>query len=285
MKRIVALVLAVLAVLLCGCREKKEERTARELSHRVQIVTERGGIEEQTAALVGEMLMAKGYEVSICLAGEGDMKKEEKGFCATVAVGCSVKEAEGAYLECSFDITEKGSETLVAPGLSSGRMARAALLLMPEAESFSIISEKAGGADVQDACDVLDMSGVSYTVETVEGKPYGDAVAKAAEGSCDALILPSEKLWSAAADLSEYETAIIAVGSGEPLRGALASFCIDGEKMAYEVASRVTALVEGEEAEPLRGGCYVLCVNLSIARELGADVEAASEDFSVVITE
>lgn len=188
-------------------------------------------------------------------------------------------------VRCTFSPAENDGEYTVSPFLTSKSLARAAVLLLPDAKRFSVISEAERAADVQDACDFLDMSAVDYTVETLDGRPYGEAVLAAAKKGCDAVILSSKSTGGISIDLSEYETAVIAVGEGEPVRGALGTFCINTEAVSEAAADAIIAVIEGREPEESFESFYSFCISEGLSREFGADISAVCEDFSVVVTQ
>ena len=271
---------------LSSCRDEDEGRMKKSPEKRdFLIITEAGGMEEQTASYIAGILAEMGYTYETVYDGE---RFDESLFCCAVISG----EGDGGgfsvpVVTVGFSPAEGDDRCSVFPVITPRELARAAVLLFPEAEDYTVISSDDGARDVQDACDLLDVSGVSYTVEALEERPYGNAVLSAAEKGCDVLILPSGDNGGAGIDLSPYGTAVVTVGRGEPVRGAAASFCIDTEAMARAAAELGVSLVEGEEAEVGCESFYSLCISEGTLSELEAraDIEAVSEDFKVVLVE
>ncbi|MBE6588278.1 MAG: hypothetical protein E7647_07695 [Ruminococcaceae bacterium] len=287
MKKHILIVMAALLCtwLFCGCEEKeltgKNEQGSKE---QYLIVTPFGGIEEDTAKLISLCLEEKGY--ASVIEHVDAVPSERDGVIGVIAVGCEARVAEGVpYVRASFDMGEEPKENVIAPCLTSGNVARAALLLLPEASRFFVFSSEPGAADVQAACDVLDASGVDYTVETIGSGTLEEAVRKAEEKGSDALILPSDRLCGGGFEITGDSFPVFAVGEGEPVQGALASFCIDAQRMARDTSDIAVALLEGRETELRAESYYVLCISKCLAEKFTPDIEAVKEDFHVVIVE
>jgi len=157
MKKHILIVMAALLCtwLFCGCEEKeltgKNEQGSKE---QYLIVTPFGGIEEDTAKLISLCLEEKGY--ASVIEHVDAVPSERDGVIGVIAVGCEARVAEGVpYVRASFDMGEEPKENVIAPCLTSGNVARAALLLLPEASRFFVFSSEPGAADVQAACDKL----------------------------------------------------------------------------------------------------------------------------------
>ncbi|MBQ4066329.1 MAG: hypothetical protein IJD22_01670 [Clostridia bacterium] len=194
---------------------------------------------------------------------------------------------------CIWEDTEKACQLDGAVGvravLSSRDLAEASMMLLPRATRFAVMSAEEGAADVQDACDEFDRCGVDYRVEALSyGQPYGDAIISAAKKGYSAVILPYFELSAGGVDMGESkgDTAIIAVGEGEPVKGALATFCVDAQALSSDTARLFERFLSGDgEARSIEGRYYRLCVSESVKECFDADVEGAGERFSVTVTE
>ncbi len=273
----------LMLVILTSCEDRKSIafiNREKEETNRVLILADSEGMAGQTAQYIGAFLSEMGYGSEIA------SKAKDEGYTAVVCVGDD-KEYKGKLptVRCLLSESRDTGENTVAPFLSSKSLARSAVLLLPDACKFSVISEIEGAADVQDACDFLDLSGIDYTVETLDGRAYGDAVYSAAKKGCDVLLLISGDSGGAGFDLSDYKTAVIAMGEGEPVKGALGSFCIDTEKLAAAAAEMCVSVIEGKDTVPEAKSYYSFCISGEIAERFNVDIEAVSEDFSVVLVE
>lgn len=285
MKKITALLLAIFIICLGGCEEKKTKNiNADQNGEYILIVTKKASLSEQTAHYISASLSRLGYSSLIKYEEQADKMKRD--ILGVILVGnAEYPKKELPTVRCKTAPSNTTEKNTVSPCLSSKSLARAAVLLLPNAGHFTVISEAAGAADVQDACDLLDLCGVDYTVEALDGRAYGDAVISAAEKGCDGLILPSTVPGGLSIELSEYETAVVAVGEGEPVRGALASFCIDTEKLAEASAQLFVSLIEGKEIQPYTESYYKLCISKKLSERFCVDLTAVSEDFNAVVVE
>ncbi|MBQ8915025.1 MAG: hypothetical protein IJ046_02475 [Clostridia bacterium] len=287
---IIFALLAAVMLSVCGCRADAGEDGAREGKQEEEeryfyICVSGGALERQVAEYIEASLRAEGYTAVL---GEGAVN--DGGIVALIAVGRDAvtlaRESASVPVVLCDPSGSLWGEDILAPGMSSGGLARAARLLLPAAESFAVITETEGGQDVQDACDHLDLCGVDYTVETLDGRTYGDAVISAAKKGCDVLLLPFGDVYAGGGiDLSGYGTAVISVGEGEPVRGCLATFCVDTEGLARFAAARAVDIAEGRECEEHMKSFYTLCISESLSKRFFVDIEAVREDFSVVLVE
>lgn len=275
-----------LSFLLSGCEEKGKVQKKQEIERTdYLIITKEGGIEEHTAKYAAAELSERGFTWKLLYEGQSFDNISCKGI---ILSGCDVQtEYDVPLVVMRFDADGHSEGNVISPAVSPDSIARAAVLLFPEAEHYALISSAEGAADVQDACDCLDMCGVNYTVEALDGRAYGDAVFSAAKKGCDVLILPSGDEGGSGIDLAQYGTAVVAVGKGEPVRGAAASFCIDTEKMAKAASELCISLSEGKDLRQKEESYYALCISESALESLPltADMEAVSEDFKVVLVE
>ena len=279
MKEYISIFLAVcLTLFLFGCEEKDGETERVSEAADFLIVTMEGGIEEQTAKMVGANLEAMGYSWK----QENQMPKTipEKTE-GVVFVGVDSEEADVPLVRCSFQMNDSGENT-VAPSLSSGSMARAATLLLPKAQHFTVLFGDAGAADVQDACDFFDLCGVDYRAEALES---GGLYAALEKSVSDVILLPSRELSGRGIELFSEGCAIFAVGEGEAVRGAIATFSIDTEKLARDTAILAVSQATGEKAILHSESYYILCLDRTLCEKYNADITAVSEDFRVVIVD
>ncbi len=202
------------------------------------------------------------------------------------------KEYDGPLVYCIWEDFKKASELEgavgIRAGLSSKDLAATSMALLPKAYRFAIMSIEEGALDVQDACDEFDKRGVDYTVEALSmGQPYGDAIISAANKGYSAMILPYFELCAGGIDRESHsdETAIIAVGEGEPVKGALGTFCVDAQLLSMDTAKLFEKLLSGDGAESIEGGYYNLCISESVEKYFETDREGAGEFFPVIITE
>lgn len=248
------------------------------------IVSDADTLEKQTAEYIAVYLGGMGYT---CRVGEyGEIQKEKGGCRPVIAVGkdsvLSVEAlSESEKICCVPDLTV-AKEGVVSPSLTSGSLVRAAVLLFSGAESFTVLSCEEGAADVQDACDYLDRSGVNYTVCSLEGSVYGDAVLSAVKKGCDVLIVPFGDITPMKNELKKYGTAVVAVGEGEPVGGAVATFCIDTERLSRYTARLAVSRLTGEDEPPLES-FYKICIDTEAAKDFDVDIEALREDFFVTM--
>ena len=208
-------------------------------------------------------------------------KSLPEGTRGVVFAGVESEEAEVPWVRYSFRMNDSGENTL-APSISSGTMARAATLLLPKAQHFTVLSREAGGADVQAACDFFDLCGVDYRARTVE---VGEVAAVLSESGSDAVLLPSTELSGRGIELFSEKSAVFAVGEGEAVRGALATFCIDTERLARDTATLAASMVEGEKSPLHTESYYIMCLNRTLCEKYNADVPAVDEDFKVVLVD
>lgn len=277
-KYILFFLAALISLFLLGCEKEKAEDGPKAVSAEFLIVTAEGGIEEQTAKMVGAHLEEKGY--SYALTTETPHSLPEGTECA-VFVGVESEGEDLPSVRCSFKMNDSGKNTL-APALSSGTMARAATLLLPSAQHFTVLSHEAGGADVQAACDHFDLCGVDYRAEALES---GDLATALENSVSDALLLPSFEVSGRGVELFFEGCAAFAVGEGEAVRGALATFCIDTESLARDTAHLAISQVTGEEVAIRTESYYILCLDRALCEKYSADVPAVSEDFKVVLVD
>ena len=256
-------------------RVKKEE---------FYIAADGGGLERVTAEYISRYLEEMGYASHLGKIGEID---GSEGYSAVIAVGREAMDTasglSGVEKICCVPDSYVEREGTVSPCLSSGSLARAAVLLFSHAESFTVLSQKEGAADVQDACDYLDTCGVSYTVCSLDGAVYGDAVLSAVKQGCDVLIVPFGDISPMKGELKKYGTAVVAVGEGEPVSGAVATFCIDTERLSRYMADLAVSRVTGREEEPCEESFYKVCIDMDGAEEHDVDIEALREDFCVAM--
>lgn len=279
MKKYLSFFLAVLLLLsLAGCDGETVSKKRKAEAEDFLIVTVEGGIEEQTAKMVGEHLESMGYSWALDKKMPKDLPKKVLGV---VFVGFESCEADVPYVRCSFGMNDSGENTL-SPSLSSGTMARAATLLLPSAQHFTVLSRETGGADVQDACDYLDLCGVDYRAETLGEGALAEIMKRSAS---DAVLLPSAELSGRGVELFFEGCAAFAVGEGEAVRGALATFCIDTESLARDTAILAISQVTGEEIAIRTESYYILCLDRALCEKYSADVPAVSEDFKVVLVD
>ncbi len=285
MKRYISFLVAVLlSLFLLGC-ENEEKAPQKERSKKADflIVTLEGGIEAQTAKMVAAHLESMGYS---SVLETGIPKKLPEGLKGAAFVGVDSGElSDVTSVGCDFDMKSRGDEDMLSPYLSSGSMARAATLLLPEAEHFTVFSGEQGAADVQDACDVFDLCGVDYRAETLEMGEFTRLVSVSEKWGSDALLLPSAELSGRGVELFGGDCAVFAVGEGEPVKGALASFCIDTENLARDTARLLVSRATGEEALLHRESYYILCLDRALCEKYGADITAVSEDFRVIVVD
>ena len=277
MKKYAVILFILLSLFLLGCEKEREVRTVSEPSDFL-IVTQDGGIEEQTAKMVGVALEDMGYSYFL--------KKEmpralPEGTLGVVFVGADSEATDLPFVRCSFRMNDSAENTL-SPSISSGTMARAATLLLPSAQHFTVLSREAGGADVQDACDFFDLCGVDYRARTLE---VGEVAAVLSESGSDAVLLPSIELSGRGIELFSEGCAVFAVGEGEAVRGALATFCIDTERLARDTATLAVSAITGEESPLHTESYYILCLDRTLCEKYNADVPAVDEDFKVVLVD
>ncbi len=286
MKRYTVFLIALALILfLWGCKGEGEKviRERERSSYDFLIMTLSGGIEEQTARMVGAELEDMGYTWALKTKKPEYIPKEIKG---AVFVGIeSMDIGDFPSVRCTFDMNARGDENTLSPCLSSGEMARAATLLLADAQHFTVFSAEKGATDVQDACDVFDLCGVDYRAETLEEGEFAQCFSISEKWGSDALLLPSAELSGRGVELFGAECAVFAVGEGEPVRGALASFCIDTEKLARDTARLLVSRVTGEEVLMHTESYYILCLDRALCEKYSADITAASEDFKVVLVD
>lgn len=273
--------LVAIAVLcaLCSCNTDKEKKEkVKSPKDSFIIIHSSEPIDVQIAHTVASMLNGSGRSARTF---ESQLPKgeDEKAPKAIITVGRSVMSDASPdngipHIYCLTDGGgEIDSKKGISPTLDSAALADCAMVLLPEAENFSVISSKEGGSDVQSACDLLDRTGKNYTVESLDGRIYGEVLLSCLESDTDALILPAgaagNKNASAAAlpYIPESDVPVIAVGTGEPIKGALATFCIDSSAMSEALYSLVISEVYGTDAT-LPDSYYVLCINKERAAAL-----------------
>lgn len=278
----VLFIAAMLFLFLVGCdgeREGQSPQEKRELSDFL-IVTQSGGIEEGTAKMIKSELENEGYTSDLTTKTE---KKDIKRAKFVIFVGVESCDTGGPWVCCSFDTEGEALENTLAPCLSSGAMARAATLLLPDARHFTVLSEKEGGRDVQDACDVFDLCGIDYRAERVESGGLAQCIATVDECGSDAVLIPSRRISSLA--VYSNDCPVFAAGEGEPVRGAFATFCVDTELLARDTARLAISRVTGEDISLRTDSYYILCIDRALCEKYNADIAAASEDFKVLLVD
>lgn len=281
-KTIFVTLLAFIAVIsVCSCEAQEKESEKKIETDRFIILHSEMPQDRQIASSVASALINDGRSVTLKEEISAEENEFEK-FKAVITVGRSETQA---FLEKSTDvqhiycITDGGvapdtDKKGIAPTVESSGLADAAMILIPDAEDFSIVSGVEGASDVQDACDLLDRTGMGYTVESLEGRIYSEVLLSCLESDTDALLLPSGALGHKSSSaytlpyIPESYVPVIAVGIGEPLRGALATFCIDSEIMSEALYSLINSEVYGNEAV-YPDNYYVLCIN----KERAADID------------
>ena len=288
MKKYGALFIAAMLVFfLLGC---DGEKTVREVGKEKKtesfdflIVTQEGGIEEQTAKMVAEELENMGYTSKLTTRTD---KKDEKEVKCVIFVGVDkATNTEVPSARCSFEINGETDESTLSPCISSGTMARAATLLLPKAKHFTVFFEEEGGRDVQEACDVFDLCGVDYRAERVEMGEFSQCFSMPAKWGSDAVLLPSSRLSGEGVEIYAQDCAVFAVGEGETVRGALATFCIDTESLATDTARLAISKLTKKDPSLRSENYYILCLNRTLCERYEADVTAVSEDFSVIMVD
>lgn len=279
----------------CGKEAAKDEQKSigqrRETGKAVYVAGGDSGVGRTVSEYVGAYLSEKGYEVFF---------EREAGvvFDGVIAVGedgvlkALENEQEGAFVYCIWEEFEKWealSQNIgIRASVSSKELAKASMALLPEADRFAVMSDTKGALDVQDACDEFDRCGVDYRVEALSfGQPYGDAIINAAKKGYSAVLLPYFELSAGGIDIgeSEVETAIIAVGEGEPVKGALATFCVDAQALAHDTAELFVKVLSGEATDGIDGGYYMLCISESVEKYFETDREGVEMLFPVTVTE
>ena len=273
-------------------REMTEDTTSAEKSS-VLILGNDFGIDKALSEYIEASLLEEGIEVY----REGDVS--EKGEVDLVlgvgregVLACLEIEVESPVVYCtwegSFPDTGEYETAGIKAHLSSRDIILTSLSLLPSAESIAIISSEEGASKVQDGCDALDVMGFDYTVEALSaGQPYGDAAITAAKKGYSIVILPCFDLSAGGIDLGEEkkDTAVISVGEGEPVKGALATFCLDVQRLSMDAAKICRDILQTGEAESIEGGYYKICISESISAYFEVDTEAALDYFPLVITE
>lgn len=270
-------------ILTWGCGEERdsaEEPTAGEASRpRVAIVLQEGEAFSSLADRIAYHLEKKGLD-AFTYFGEEDIGDEAD---AVIFVDEKYRENDSsAGIFCYSRVTDPRAaemEGAVCPYLSSGSIARAAMLLLPNAQHFFIISRAEGAADVQAACDIFDAAGVDYTVELLGDRSAGEAVLSSAKRGADAVILPFFAPDAGAMSPSELGTGLITVGLDGAVEGALATFCPDIEAIAKRAADEAALAVNGEGAVKRNESLVCIRIDPRIAEALSADVTAAEEDY------
>lgn len=283
MKRyIIAFVAVLFSFFLWGCEEdgKAAEKRETEMADFL-IATIDGGIEEQTAKMIGAELENMGYSWIL----ETEMPKTApKDIKGAIFVGVDGAEWDVPTVTCSLKMNTATENTL-SPCLSSGRIARAATLLLPDAGHFTVFFDEGRGSDVQDACDFFDLCGIDYMARALELGEFAKCLAEVKVSGSDAVILPSAELSGKGIEIYGTDCPVFAVGEGETVKGAVATFCIDTEALARDSAKNMVSLIKGEEPSADVGGYYILCISRTLAEKYGADIPAVSEDFRVVVVD
>ncbi|MBR6676293.1 MAG: hypothetical protein IKL24_03070 [Clostridia bacterium] len=206
-----------------------------------------------------------------------------------VFIGCEIpKSIDIPFVYCSATLTDPDTAAdkgEVVPYLSSGRMARAAMLLLPDATHFFILSRADGAVDVQSACDIFDASGVDYTVEVLGERTVRDAVISFSKKGADGIIVPFCSPDLDGISLAESGTGLITVGENSIVNGSLATFCPDTEALSYLAASKVLDTVYERADELKLPDTVKLLIDPSVADALSADIFAVKEDYEVYLTE
>lgn len=274
-------------------QDNTEKRTVqrKKTKKTVYVSSGDGGVGKTVSEYIGAELSEMGYEVFF--ESEGNSV-----FDGVVAVGKEgVLEAlenqrSDAFVYCIWEEFEKtdalSRKVGIRAGVSSKDLAKASMALLPKADRFAVMSDTKGALDVQDACDEFDRCGVDYRVEALsDGQPYGDAIINAAKKGYSAVLLPYFELSAGGIDVgdSKGETAIIAVGEGEPIKGALATFCIDAQALSCDTAELFEKVLSGEETDGIDGGYYRLCISESTEDYFETDREGAQKLFPVSVTE
>jgi len=283
LKRSFALLIILITVsaLLCSCKAENELKQPKKAQgDSFIILTGSDSLDRQIAATLSSYLIEKGHSTTL-LELSLPSEKELKKATAVITVGRNVT---AEITKMAPDIphvycyTDGGGQadnknTGIAPTVPPQSLADAAMVLLPAAEHFSVISSIEGGGDVQDACDLFDRMAKDYTVETLGGRIYGEVLLSCLESDTDALLLPAGALGNRNASafalpyIPESEIPVIAVGMGEPIKGALATFCIDSEAISKALLSLTESEVYGH-APTLPDSYYVLCINKKRAATL-----------------
>lgn len=283
MKRYIVIIAALfLSLFFCGCESGEKGAETRDAGDAdFLIVTMDGGIEEETAKMVGAELESMGYSWDMETKMPRSAPEKVKG---AVFVGVDCAEWDVPSVRCDFKMNVEAENTL-SPCLSSGKIARAATLLLPDAEHFTVFFGEKGASDVQDACDFFDLCGIDYRARALESGEFAECLAEAQSSGSDAVILPSAKLSGSGIEIFGGDCPVLAVGEGETVKGAVATFCIDTEILARDTAKSMVSLINGEEPTLDTCGYYILCISRTLAEKYGADVTAVSEDFRVVVVD
>ncbi|MBQ3527843.1 MAG: hypothetical protein IJA52_04775 [Clostridia bacterium] len=300
MKRQILLFLAltISALAICSCQSKnektKEENTCQD-PDRFLIIHSEMSQDRQIADDVASMLLKDGHEVEL-RENISEETVKMSNIKAVISVGRSEtvyllgKDTKIPHLYCITDggVAPDTDRKGIAPTIESASLADAAMILLPNAEDFSIISNAEGASDVQDACDLFDRTGMDYTVESLEGRIYGEVLLSCLESDTDALLLPPGSCGSKNSSafslpyIPESYVPVIAVGIEDPLNGALATFCIDPEPMAKALYSLINSEVYGYPVS-VPESFYVLFINK--ARAVSLDERAKkniSELYNVI---
>lgn len=280
----------------CSCDASKgniDINTAERAEKRksVLILSSDCGVGKTISEYTGAILSERGYEIYF----DRDGKNEFDGVIAVGKEGvCEVLESGDAdpLVYCVWEDFEKTDELCGAVGIraciSSKDLAKVSLALLPNAGRFAVMSDTKGAIDVQDACDEFDRCNVDYRVEALsEGQPYGDAIIGAAKKGYSAVILPYFELSAGGIDIKSHsaETAIIAVGEGEPVKGALATFCVDAQALSLDTADLFETILSGVKSEGIEDGYYKVCISESVEKYFETDREEVGNLFPVTVTE
>ena len=284
-KRLLVIILSVVVLLLFGCRERDVPKAAseevREIKGTVWIICENSVEAISATQYISAAFLKNGYE-SVVREYYDDIPPV-KNVDGVVFVGdCYATGYDVPTVRCFLDNQKDAvGENVICPRLLSGSIARAGVLLLPAARSFCVISDRSGAMDVQDACDVLDMSGVDYRVEVPDRGEVWTVMETSVKDGCDVILIPYVDPVGATLDMSSYGAAVIGIGDSEPVKGALASFCVDTERLCSDAAELCVCIMEEREFEGFGDSYYTLCVSEREAKRLSADIQGVSEDFFV----
>ncbi len=276
---LLALILSLICV-FSSCGESPEKkREAKGEAGGFIIVTSFDGVDVSVGKAAALALTEGGYSVKLYSLEESEPEKKDLERAeAVLTVGREVtkeylkKELSAPLFYCIADGggTVGGDAKGIAPTLSSSALGDAAMILLPDARSFTLLSGSEGGSDVKDCCDLFDMAGADYTVEALEGRIYGEVLLSALESDCDAVILPAGGLGSKSSGaaalpyIPESPVPVIAQGHGAPIKGAFATFCVDSPSLGASLAALALGALYGEEAE-YPESYFRLCISESRA--------------------
>lgn len=279
--------LILFLIIFTGCTEDKTayKNESHEKSKDFLILWEGNGLEKQTAYLIETELCRMGYTAVTKKAKDKAVSNPKCIITVGENAESLSKSSNIPTISCIPEGGIASRKADVYPYMGTKDMARAAVLLLPSAEEFALISEENGAADVQDACDYFDMGGIDYTVEITDGRSLGDTVLSATDKGCDAVILPMHALEGLNVEPLSNSCAIIAIGEGEAVRGSLASFCIDVELLSRHTAALAVSKIENKEWIQKSESYYIVCISEKESKNHSIDPEALKENFKVVSVE